>query len=68
MTVHRSSRTHGPAIARYGIATAPMVIHQRIDHVHGFTSGLSAEEIDRTSKAAAEIAALYEWLTTTAQP
>jgi len=54
------------AIARYGIETAPVVIHQRIDHVHGFTDGRSAEEVDPKSKAAREIRALYDWLTTAA--
>ena len=55
-------------IVAYGIEAAPVVVHQRIDHIHGFTLGRSAEEIDAAGKAAAEIAALYAWLVTTAAP
>ena len=52
------------AIAEYGIETAPVVMHQRIDHVHAWTNGLTAEEYAPTSKAAAETGALYQWLRT----
>ena len=51
------------AIAQYGIETAPAVIHQRIDHVHAFTAGLTAGELAPRSKAAAELNALFKWLT-----
>ena len=49
------------AVAGYGLATAPVVVHQRIDHVHAFTAGQSASEIAR-SKAGAEIEQLFAWL------
>ena len=51
------------AIARYGINTVPIVVHQRIDHVHAFTAGLSAAEIAPRSKAARELEALFAWIT-----
>lgn len=51
------------AIARYGIGTAPIVVHQRIAHVHAYTAGLSAGELAPRGKAAAEVNALYRWLT-----
>ena len=51
------------AIARYGINTVPAVIHQRIDHVHAFTAGLSATELAPRSKAAHELDALFAWIT-----
>ena len=50
------------AIAGYGVEACPVVIHQRIEHVHAFTSGLSASESSPKGKAAAEINKLYEWI------
>lgn len=50
------------AIARYGIALAPAVVHQRIDHVHAFTAGLAALELAPHGKAAAELEALFSWM------
>ena len=52
------------AIAGYGAQCAPTVVHQRIDHVHAWTAGLTAEEHVPRSKAAAELAALFAWLRT----
>ena len=54
---------HREAIARYGINTVPAVIHQRIDHVHAYTAGLSAAELAPRSKAARELDALFAWIT-----
>ena len=51
------------AIARYGINTVPVVIHQRIDHVHAYTAGLSAAELAPRSKATRELEALFAWIT-----
>lgn len=50
------------AMAGYGVEAYPVVIHQRIEHVHAFTSGLSASESSPRGKAAAEINKLYEWI------
>lgn len=49
------------AVAGYGLAAAPVVVHQRIDHVHAFTTGQSAGEIPR-SKAGPEVERLFAWL------
>ena len=51
------------AIARYGINTVPAVVHQRIDHVHAYTAGLAATELAPRGKAAAELEALFAWIT-----
>ena len=50
------------AIAGYGVKACPVVVHQRIEHVHAFTSGLSACESAPKGKAAAEINKLFEWI------
>lgn len=50
------------AIAGYGAEACPVVVHQRIEHVHAFTSGLSACESTPRGKAAAEINKLFEWI------
>ena len=55
------------AIAAYGIETSPVIVHQRIAHVHAWTNGLTAEEYAPTSKAASESAALFEWIRTGAR-
>ena len=50
------------AIAGYEVDMVPVVLHQRIAHVHAFTNGLTAPELARTSKAAGELAALFDWV------
>ena len=50
------------AIADYGMTSCPVVVHQRIEHVHAFTAGLSAIESAPTGKAAVEINKLFEWI------
>ena len=50
------------AVAGYGIEAAPIVIHQRITHVHGFTEGLTATELAPRGKAAREVNALFSWI------
>lgn len=40
---------------------APVMLCQRIAHVHAFTAGLSAMEYQGQSKAATEMAVLYRW-------
>ena len=50
------------AITGYGVNACPVVVHQRIEHVHAFTSGLSATESAPSSKAAAEINELFKWI------
>ena len=50
------------AIAGYEVDMVPVVLHQRIAHVHAFTNGITAPELARTSKAAGELAALFDWV------
>ena len=50
------------AIEEYGIEAAPVVIHQRLDHVHAWTGGLTAQEYAPRGKAAAEFGQLYAWI------
>ena len=50
------------AITDYGVNACPVVVHQRIEHVHAFTSGLSATESAPSGKAAAEINELFKWI------
>ena len=38
-----------------------MILRQRVAHVHAFTAGQTAQELDPQSKAAAELVALYGW-------
>ncbi len=49
------------AMADRAAAVAPVLLHQRIAHVHAFTAGRTAQEIEPRSKAAAELAALHRW-------
>ena len=50
------------AIAGYGIACAPAVVHHRLDHVRAFTEGLTAQEYAPRGKAAFEIDELWNWI------
>ena len=50
------------ALAGYELAVAPVVIHQRIAHVHAFTAGLTASELKPAGKAASELAGLYHFV------
>jgi chromosome partitioning protein len=46
----------------YGVELCPIVIHQRAVFSHALARSLCAQEAEPTSKAAAEIAALWDWL------
>ena len=50
------------AIAGYGVTACPVVVHQRIEHVHAFTAGLCAIESAPSGKAAGEVNKLFEWI------
>ena len=56
------------AAGAQGATVAPVLLHQRIAHVHAFTAGQTAQEIEPRSKAAAELAALYRWTTEERRP
>jgi chromosome partitioning protein len=46
----------------HGVELCPVIIHQRAVFSHALAHGLSAQEFEPASKAAAEISALWEWL------
>ena len=50
------------AITGYQIEAVPVVVHQRIDHMHAFTGGLAASEFAPGGKAATEISELFRWI------
>ena len=49
------------AIQSYGLAVAPVRMHQRAAFVHSLTVGQTAVEFDPLGKAAQEIAELFTW-------
>jgi chromosome partitioning protein len=50
------------ALATYGLTAAPAVIQQRAAYSHAIPGGQSAQEYEPKGKAAAETAALFQWL------
>ena len=52
------------SMVEHRAAVAPMMLCQRIAHVHAFTGGKTAMELAPQSKAAVELAALYDWTIT----
>ena len=50
------------ALGGYGAEIAPVVVHQRADHIKSFAVGLAAPELARDGKAAGELVALFEWV------
>lgn len=50
------------ALVAGGVAVAEPVLHQLVAYSHAVNDGRSAQELDPKSKAAAEIAALLDWL------
>lgn len=49
-------------IRGYNVSMVPVVLHQRVDHVHAFTVGQSAGEYAPRGKAARELAQLFAWI------
>ena len=49
------------AIRGIGARVVPVTLGARIDHVHAFTLGRSAQEYAPRGKAAAEVRTLYRW-------
>ena len=50
------------AVAGYGMMACPVVVHQRIEHVHAFTAGMCAAESAPRGKAGREVNELFEWI------
>ena len=47
---------------RYGVEVCPIIIHQRAVFGHALARSRCAQEVEPAGKAAAEVAALWEWL------
>jgi chromosome partitioning protein len=47
---------------RYGVEVCPIIIRQRAIFGHALVGSRCAQEVDPASKAAAEIASLWDWL------
>jgi len=66
-----NSRSHEDAartvLSRMGLPLAPVVLHRYDAHRLASTKGLTAQEFDPESVAAAEIEMLWEWLVATLQ-
>lgn len=50
------------AVCEFGAEVCPVVIGQRVAHAKAFVRGKSAQELEPSSKAAAEITDLYDWI------
>ena len=61
-TQGRELRDTEEAIASLGAELAPVRIHNRIAYSRAQQTGLTAQELDPTSKAADEIERLYEYV------
>ena len=52
------------ALGEYGLTAAPALVQHRAAYSHAIPGGQSAQEYEPMGKAAAEIAALFQWLQT----
>lgn len=50
------------ASSRYGVEVCPIIIRQRALFGHALVGSRCAQEVEPASKAAAEVAALWDWL------
>jgi chromosome partitioning protein len=48
--------------SNYGVELCPIIVHQRAVFSHALARSQCAQEVEPLSKAAAEIAALWDWL------
>ena len=48
--------------SRYGVEVCPIIIRQRAVFSHALVGSKCAQEVEPASKAAAEVAALWDWL------
>jgi chromosome partitioning protein len=48
--------------SRYGVEVCPIIIRQRAVFSHALVGSRCAQEVEPASKAAAEVAALWDWL------
>ena len=47
---------------KYGVEVCPIIVHQRAMFGHALVQNKCAQEVEPASKAAAEVAALWDWL------
>lgn len=62
----RAARLYAEAaelVEGFGLAVAPVVLCERAAYHHATGAGRTAQELDPTGKAAAEVAALWAWVT-----
>ena len=59
---HRVNKEAEAAIQEYEVMACPVILHQRIDHQHAFTEGLTAAEFAPKGQAAEEIRELEKWI------
>ena len=59
---HRVNKEAEAAIQQYDVMACPVILHQRIDHQHAFTEGLTAAEFAPKGQAAEEIRELEKWI------
>ena len=59
---HRVNKETRATIDEYEVMACPVVLHQRIDHQHAFTEGLTAAEFAPKGQAAEEIRELEKWI------
>ena len=45
---HRVNYEARAAVRQYKVVSGPVILHQRIDHQHAFTQGLTAAECARS--------------------
>lgn len=49
-------------LTQIGLEVAPVMLSQRAAYAHAVAEGKTAPELDASSKAAAEVAALWDWI------
>ena len=59
---HRVNEEAQTAIREYSVVACPVILHQRIDHQHSFTQGMTAPEFAPRGAAAEEMQALEKWI------
>ena len=59
---HRVNEEALEAIRQYEVVACPVILHQRIDHQHSFTRGMTAPEFAPRGAAAEEMQALERWI------
>ena len=59
---HRVNDEAQAALQQYEVVACPVILHERIDHQHSFTQGMTAPEFAPRGAAALEMQRLEEWI------